>query len=900
MLKRFGGLMTLLGVLTGGVQAQDLSEAVRLQGYAQEGHTTFFVFDEAVYGVVSPERVVVTGAFRGWDQDMNNPDWILQKQEGGMWILSLTNFSYELISPATPFKFRVNDGVWLDPPQGAPNSAAGNLIYMHNMVPTSLKAELRSDRAVWMTLTGDDVERSLNPDDYRLVNAQGETIAVEAVIPNTASETLLVPAEPLDIRRVYYLEIPENELRTLCRRDPWFRTLYSSKELGANVSGDGQQTTFRIFSPRADQVRLYLYRGMDDAPEQAYKIIEMERDGVGVWEAVEEGDLHRTYYDFTVHGPPDPGNYFYETHPVHISDPYARVSVDSFGKSRVWRATTPATPLENGRPPMEDVIAYEVHVQDFTDLLPVSDDLKGTIPAMAMPGLRNSRGEKIGFDHLVDLGINVVHLMPVQEFLHYPDEEWQVAFKDDSYMMVQGVNMENYQWGYRTTHAFAIESRFRQRGGEPGMEREQFRDLVQAFHDNGIAVIIDLVPNHTGENMDGRHYLFNFNVLDLPYYHRTDDNVEHIGPFGNEIKTEDRPMVQRWVIDQCKAFIEEFGIDGYRIDLAGQIDKQTLIRLMKELDDDIIIYGEPWIPPSDPDVVANPDWSWYKVDAPITFFQDNARNAFKGPVSNPQDKTTDRGFAGGNASERQTAMDGLLNNYADEATPNAGINYLDIHDNWALADQFGTTNWDGRFGVDEGPFKIAAGLLFTSLGPLVLHGGTEFMRSKGSAPLEEVIKVSASGELHYHGKSDTYNTRVANQFVWENIGLTKDDEGSSNDYANMHAYWKGLITFRMSEVGKAFRVGEPPPEEYYRWILPENTYQLGYVVNERVLVLINTSSSQQSFENVTLPEGMWRLIANANAVDHVNGVSGANERLEGGQSWSLELPATSLKIWIRE
>ena len=758
-----------------------------------------------------------------------------------------------------------------------------------------LRAEIRGPRAVWAILTG-DAARPVDPSAYRLVDARGGEVAVAAVLPNTARETLVVPAGDLDVRRVYYLEIPDLNLRARCRFDGWFRTLYSDKELGANVSDDGGQTAFRLFVPRADAVRLYLYEAAAAPPEDAATVLAMTRDAAGVWEAVVAGDLHGTYYDFTIHGPDDPGNFFYETHPVHVSDPYARVNVEAQGKSRVWRRTRPATPLAGGRPPMEDVIAYEVHVQDFTDLLPVSDDLKGTIPAMAAPGLRNSRGEPIGFDYLVDLGVNVVHLMPVQEFLHYPDDEWQAAFGDDPYMQEQGIDRENYQWGYRTTHAFAIETRFRRRGTEHGAQREQFRDLVQAFHDRGIAVIIDIVPNHTGENMDGRHFLFNFNAIDKPYYYRTDEAAELIGPYGNEVKTEDRPMVQRWVIDQCKFLIDEFGLDGFRIDLAGQIDEQTLIRLRRELGDDVIIYGEPWIDVSDPYVLANPDWDWYKADSPITFFQDDARNAFKGSPFVLEDKKRDRGYAGGNASERSAVMRALTNDYPQEAaSPNQGINYLDIHDNWALADRFATTDWDGRQGVDEGPYKVAAGLLFTSLGPLVLHGGSEMLRSKGITPLDEFERETASGPIHFKGRDDTYNQRRPNQFVWENVGKTDGPD----DIANMIAYWKGLIAFRLSDDGAVFRLGDVPPSDYYQWILPADEHLLGYLVDERVLVLVNVGAAEQSFASVTLPAGRWRLIANAEAVDHVGGVSGADATLQGG-THTLSVPATSLKMWVRE
>ena len=493
--------------------------------------------------------------------------------DGSLWTVSLSNEGYATIPPSSEFKFRINDGEWLDPAASATNVNAGNLVFMMGIEPLRVQAAIIGPRAVEIQMFGDDFVRPLRPEDYTLTNSKGERISISHVSPNTASETLIIPADDLDIRRVYYVSVNGFPGKSLCRRDQWFKTLYSDKELGARYDSLTQSTTFRIFSPRAERIRLFLYNEPHASVEEASEIVEMVPDPTGVWEASLRGDLTGTFYDFTVHGPDDPGNFFYETHPVHINDPYSRANVDAFGKSQVVSPTTPATPLAAGRPPMKDVVAYEVHVQDFTDRLPVPDTLKGTFRGMIARGLTNSAGEPVGFDHIVDLGINVVHLMPVQEFLHYPDDEWQEAFRDDPYMIEQGVNLENYQWGYRTTHAFAIENRFRVHGSPFGQEREDFRDLVQAFHNEGIAVIIDIVPNHTGENMDGRHYLFNFNALDKPFYYRTDNNLEHIGPFGNEVKTEMRPMVQRWVIDQCVELVEQFGIDGFRIDLAGQIDE---------------------------------------------------------------------------------------------------------------------------------------------------------------------------------------------------------------------------------------------------------------------------------------------------------------------------------------
>ncbi len=876
--------------------AQGFSPSERLQGYALEQNNVYFVFDETVYGAAPRERVVVTGSFRGWSQDMTDPAWTLERPTGsaGIWVLKVDGTGAAQLVAGAPFKFRVDGGTWMQPPQNAENQSGGNLLLDS---PTTMRAEIRGPRAIWMKRQGEDVERSVDVEGYRLTNGAGVDIPIEAVIPNTATETLIVPAVELDMRRVYYLEETRQGLRALCRRDPWFRTLYSSKPLGAEMTPDGSQTTFRLFAPRAQQVQLYLYLDPFATPSEAARVVEMTPDINGVWEAVETGDHHGVYYDFRVHGPADPGNTFFETTGKHASDPYARVNVEAFGKSRVWRRGRPARGIEGGRPKMEDVIAYEVHVQDFTDQLPVPDNIRGTLPAMVKPGVKNGRRSPVGFDYLVNLGINVVHLMPVQEFLHFPDDEWQKAFMNDPYMIEQGINSENYQWGYRTTHAFAVETRYRSRDSDFGAQRQEFRDLVDAFHEKGIAVIIDIVPNHTGENMDERDYNLTFNAIDRDYYFRTSDDLGHIGPFGNEIKTEDRPMVQRWIIDQCKHFVNEFGVDGFRIDLAGQIDEQTLIQLKKELPNDLIIYGEPWIAPSDPDVNANPDWAWYKVDAPITFFQDDARNAFKGPVSNPQSKATDRGFAGGDPSIRDRVMLGLTNGFPEEVHPNRGINYLDIHDNWALADRFAVNDWDGRRGVHEDRFKIAATLLFTSLGPVVMHGGTEMMRSKGHAPLEETVKRTESGPIYLHGKRDTYNLRTANAFVWENVGASTSDAGVVNNYQPMIDFWKGLIALRKSAVGAVFRVGDAPPEGYYRWVLPDDPRLLGYVVDGRVLVLVNADEEGATFE-VPLPTGQWRQVANNDLVDHRQGISGAVPIESSGQSHTFNVAGPGIQIWV--
>ncbi|CAN5589128.1 type I pullulanase [soil metagenome] len=880
--------------------AQSFTQEERLQGYAQRGDSLIFVFDGELYGHM-PERVVVTGQFRGWSHDMADPEWLLGPS-GSVWTTSVSNPNFQTVPPGSGFKFRIDGGTWLDAPAGAPNAFAGNLVFLFGVEAPRLRAALRNSRAIWLRFSGSDLQRSLDPSDYRITLADGSEIPVSAVLPNEEDTALLVPGEDLDIRRVHYVTLsrPEGALRSLASFDGIFRTLYSDKPLGAEVAQNGVQ--FRLFAPRADSVRVFVYPERS-GPESVTRAL--ARDAQGVWEYFETGLSAGHWYDYAVYGPDDPGNTFTNHTGRHVRDPYTRVSDDSWGRGRIWPRTEPATPLRNGRPSMADLIAYEVHVQDFTDLLPVGDDMTGTMPAMSVPGLRNDRGESIGIDHLADLGINAVHLLPMQEYLHYPDSVWQSAFGDDPFMQEQGVDRENYQWGYRITDFFAVEGRYRQRGTEPGAEREQFRDLVQAFHDRDIAVIVDFVFNHTGENMEGLDHIMNFNGIDRWYYYRLDENGANIGPYGNEVKSEERPMVQRWLIDQMRHFIEEFGVDGFRIDLAGATDKQSLIAIREALPEDIIIYGEPWIPPSDPDVIANPSWAWYKDDAPITFFQDDARNAFKGPVSTPRDPAVDRGFAGGDGSQRESVMLGITGSSPDERDPERGINYLDIHDNWALADQFalytaGDCAWDGRCGVDEAAYRLAATLLMTSLGPVVLHGGVELMRSKGLAPHPdefggERILTTEMGPIYLKGRGDTYNLRAANRFLWENVGATPE-EGARADYAGIHAFWRGLIHFRRSDLGAAFRIGRDVPEGYVQIFQPADERALGHLVDDRVLVLLNGADNEVEFSGIQLPTGSWMQVSNGTQVNHQEGFG---PDVAGGSTFSRSVPPRTALIWVR-
>ena len=354
----------LFCVVTKNSFSQSFTGEQNLQGYAIFGDKLTFIFDENLYDA-KPSRVFVTGEFRNWDAATDKQEWELKKT-GEQWLLTIDNTEFEMVKPNTQFRYRINEGEWLAPPSNSPNQRGGDLVFLMESDLVPLRAELKNENLIWAEI---NVDRPLMPAAYRITDSDGKEIEVAGVLPNGAATTLISPAQPLDKKRVYFLEIPDQGLKVHCSFDGWFRETFSTKELGANITNG--KTTVRLFAPRATMVRLYLYKGKDDS--EAFQIIEMKEDDQGVWEAFFDENLHGIYYDFTIHGADDPGNHFFGTNSVHVNDPYARVSDDTWGKARIWKKTQPASPLADGIPKMEDVIAYEVHVQDFTDNLPLPE-----------------------------------------------------------------------------------------------------------------------------------------------------------------------------------------------------------------------------------------------------------------------------------------------------------------------------------------------------------------------------------------------------------------------------------------------------------------------------------------------------------------------------------------------
>ena len=172
-------ITTLIRLQVGLAYAQSFSTEHIQQGYHHQNDTTYFLFDEKWYEKEGPEVVVVTGSFRGWNQDMGDSAWRLERKGKTLWTIAIYNPNFDAIPPRAEFKFRLNEGEWLQPPSGSPNSTGNNLIFMHHYIPPTMKAEIKRARSIWVKVDG--FERPLSASAYKLVDAQGEEIPCQRV-----------------------------------------------------------------------------------------------------------------------------------------------------------------------------------------------------------------------------------------------------------------------------------------------------------------------------------------------------------------------------------------------------------------------------------------------------------------------------------------------------------------------------------------------------------------------------------------------------------------------------------------------------------------------------------------------------------------------------------------------
>ncbi|MCK8061434.1 MULTISPECIES: type I pullulanase [unclassified Fusibacter] len=474
---------------------------------------------------------------------------------------------------------------------------------------------------------------------------------------------------------------------------------YQSKKFGYRY--EKTNTRFRVYASKCEAVNILLY---SNAHSYRHKSLAMEAVGDNEWELTVDGDLHNTYYMYqVVRGK----NRFIAT------DPFGYASSANSKRSVVIDlAMTEVEGFEQDefvKVSMQEAVLYEMHIRDFT----MDPNLKLKHPGKYLGVVEKVDHLPYGIDYLKDLGITHVHFLPLQDFLSI-DESDPTA----------------YNWGYDPEQYFVPEGSYSTDPEDPLCRIRELKTMVKKLHDNGLAVVLDVVYNHTyrgGENPLAVLAPFTY------YRHLSDGSYSNGSGCGNELKTE-HAMTRQLIIDSMIYWMNTFHIDGFRFDLMGLMDVETAKMIEKEvrsINPNAILYGEPWtgggtILPGEKMMVKGK-----QRDLSIAFFNDDYRSALKGDSDGK-----DHGFIQGYKAKMHDVKTGLLGSihfsehhvgFAKE--PWESVNYVSAHDNLILYDKLKySTMWDDD--KVKKATKMSFSLILLAFGIPFIQSGTEFMRTK--------------------------------------------------------------------------------------------------------------------------------------------------------------------------
>lgn len=494
---------------------------------------------------------------------------------------------------------------------------------------------------------------------------------------------------------------------------------YSGQDL--ELTADDTRASFRLWSPEAEAVKLRIYP--TDRNSAPVETVDMKRAEYGTWTAALEGNYIGKFYTFSIlHN----GKWLDETPGVWakaVGTNGHRAAIIDFAE------TNPEGWSEDHGPEVDnitDVVIYEMHHRDFS-VDPSSGIVnKGKFLALTEEGTHNSTGESTGIDHLKDLGVTHVHILPSYD-----------------YNSVDEANLPSnqYNWGYDPYNYNAPEGSYSTNPADPSARIKEMKEMIKALHDAGIGVVMDVVYNHTADN-DGS----NFSLTAPGYYyrHRPDGSYSDASGCGNETAS-DRKQMSDFIVNSVKYWAKEYHIDGFRFDLMAIHDTETMNRVAEELskiNPSIFVYGEGWTAGDSPlpaerralkENVA-------KMDG-IAVFSDDIRDAVKGHYSN----ATDRGFATGKPGNEETVKIGIVastahpqvdyskgNNskFAYASAPTQIINYVSCHDDLCLTDKLAKSMTGSSEAERQRAARLAQTIVFTSQGTPFMFAGEEVFRDK--------------------------------------------------------------------------------------------------------------------------------------------------------------------------
>ncbi len=602
--------------------------------------------------------------------------------------------------------------------------------------------------------------------------------------------------------------------------------VYTGNDLGAVYSP--KMTRFKVWAPEAESVKLNLYKQGEGDNLIDQHIMKKSANGTYVFE--KQGDCNGIYYTYTV------VNHGEEQEAV---DPYTKAAGVNGQRGMVINLakTNPqGFEMDGYRNPehITDAIIYEGSVRDFT-----MDESSGVFHNGKFLGLTeanttNHFGEATALDYISGLGVTHVQILPAFDF-ETVDEKNQKA---------------QYNWGYDPDNYNVPEGSYAVSPYDGAVRIQEMKQMVLALHSRGIGVIMDVVFNHTYRRDDS-----NLQKIVPGYYYRSDETGYTNGSgCGNEVAS-DRPMVQKLIVDSLIYWAKEYHIDGFRFDLMGVLDIDTMnviAERLKEIRPDIYLYGEGWN--GGPSSLAEEKRA-FKASAKkmpgIGMFNDDIRDTIKGSVFYDDHL----GFVNGGTHLENALRYGITGAVAHPQVdydaygskpwakePGQSINYVSCHDNYTLWDKLSVSCPEASEEKKKAMNRLCAAIVFTSQGVPFIQAGEEFLRSK---PLPEKKGFA----------ENSYNMPDAvNSIKWDNI----------HEYPDMIAYYKGLMALRKAHL--VFRMqseAEMTQNLCFLSDTPENV--VAYLLKgkgaddtpENILVIFNGNDEEILYN---LPEGKWKIL----------------------------------------
>lgn len=545
---------------------------------------------------------------------------------------------------------------------------------------------------------------------------------------------------------------------------------YTGNDLGATYKKD--KTVFKVWSPLADEAAVLLYHKCTD--EKPYRRLPMTKSKEGVWSKVAHGDLNGVYYTYQIN---------HDGLIEETIDIYAKTAGVNgiMGMVIDMEETNPAgwdsyepIKLES----YTDAVLYELHVRDFSIDESGHFCYKGRFLAFVEKGLVNDAGDPVGIDHIKDLGVTHVHLMPCFDYQTVDEADY---------------HRPQFNWGYDPMNFNVPEGSYSTNPFNGKTRVAEFKRLIHALHSAGIGVIMDVVYNHTYATADSC-----FTKTFPKYYYRQWADTEYYANgsgCGNEVATE-RFMVRKYIVDSLVYWATEYKIDGFRFDLMGLYDKDTINIIydtLHAINPNIILYGEGW---TGSDSALEYSKRAMKLNARhvphAAFFSDDFRDTVKGNNF----ENGDRGYVNGTSGNEEYVKEVMcgrvkhpqipnLEKYAWTDTPQQTVNYVEAHDNLTLWDKLHYTNATEPTAVRIQMDKMAAAMVFLSQGIPFIQAGQEFLRSK---PLP--------GGAYDH---NSYNAPdIVNSIKWNR----------KSEFIDVYNYYKGLIALRKAHTAFRFPTRE--------------------------------------------------------------------------------------------